>query len=205
MDAPFFASTRGQIVALLRRASRTVDELAAALDVTDNAVRAHLTTLERDGLVEQRGIRRGTSKPAAVYALTSDAERLFPKAYGAVLAELLTVLHERLSADDLADFLRSVGRRIAARQPTGAGDVDARLAHAVDVVSALGGLAESERSGETFVVRGYDCPFAAIATQHPEICSVVEALLTDLVGVTVHERCERGERPRCRFEGSVAK
>ena len=36
----FFASTRGRIVALLRRESRTVDELAQALDLTDNAVRA---------------------------------------------------------------------------------------------------------------------------------------------------------------------
>ena len=38
----FFSSTRGRIVALLRRTSRTVDELAQALDLTDNAVRAHL-------------------------------------------------------------------------------------------------------------------------------------------------------------------
>ena len=57
----FFTSTRGRIVTLLRRASRTVDELAAALDLTDNAVRAHLATLERDGIVQQRGARRGGS------------------------------------------------------------------------------------------------------------------------------------------------
>jgi predicted ArsR family transcriptional regulator len=45
----FFASTRGRIVTLLRRSSHTVEELAQALDLTDNAVRAHLATLERDG------------------------------------------------------------------------------------------------------------------------------------------------------------
>ena len=31
----FFASTRGQIITLLRRSSRTVDELALALDLSD--------------------------------------------------------------------------------------------------------------------------------------------------------------------------
>ena len=44
----FFASTRGQIITLLRRSSRTVDELAQALNLTHTAVRAHLAALERD-------------------------------------------------------------------------------------------------------------------------------------------------------------
>src|SRR5690348_15768357 len=46
-NSRFFASTRDKILTLLRRASRTVEELAQALDLTDNAVRAHLTVLER--------------------------------------------------------------------------------------------------------------------------------------------------------------
>jgi predicted ArsR family transcriptional regulator len=54
----FFASTRGQIVILLRREGRTVDELAQILNLTDNAIRAHLMTLERDGIIQQRGTRR---------------------------------------------------------------------------------------------------------------------------------------------------
>ena len=59
-------STRGQIIMLLRRSSRTVDELAQALELTDNAVRAHLAALERDGVVQLRGLRRGSGKPAYV-------------------------------------------------------------------------------------------------------------------------------------------
>ncbi|MFL5701844.1 MAG: helix-turn-helix transcriptional regulator, partial [Ktedonobacteraceae bacterium] len=90
----FFESTRGRIITLLRRSSRTVEELAQALDLTDNAVRAHLATLERDGLVRQQGTRRGTGKPAFVYELTPETEQLFPKAYGSVLRELLHVLKE---------------------------------------------------------------------------------------------------------------
>src|SRR5437660_5275336 len=88
----FFASTRGRIVMLLRRSSRTVDELALDLSLTDNAVRAHLATLERDGLVHQSGARRGGSKPASLYALSAEAEQLFPRAYASVLHHLLDVL-----------------------------------------------------------------------------------------------------------------
>ena len=69
-------STRGQILALLRVEARTVNELAAALKLTDNAVRAHLISLERDGLIQRQGSRRGTRKPHASYGLTADAENL---------------------------------------------------------------------------------------------------------------------------------
>ena len=92
-DQKFLESTRGRIVTLIRRASRTVEDLAGELDLTDNGVRAHLAVLERDGLVRQRGlVRRGGSgggKPAYVYELTPQAEDLFPKAYESVLRRLL--------------------------------------------------------------------------------------------------------------------
>ena len=61
MNGHFFASTRGRIVLIMRRGARTVDELATALHLTDNAVRAHIATLERDGLVEEQAVRRGVS------------------------------------------------------------------------------------------------------------------------------------------------
>jgi predicted ArsR family transcriptional regulator len=73
---------------LLRHGDRTVEELAQALGLTDNAVRAHLVTLERDRLVRQTGLRRGTSRPAYAYSLTPAAERLFPKACGTLLRML---------------------------------------------------------------------------------------------------------------------
>lgn len=80
LDERFFDSTRGRVVSLLRGKSGTVIELAEALGLTDNAVRAHLLSLERDGLVRQSGVQRGSRKPHFAYELTPEAERLFPKA-----------------------------------------------------------------------------------------------------------------------------
>ena len=73
-ETRFFASTRGQVITLLRHGERTVDDLALALELTDNAVRSHLTALERDGLVRQTGVRRGGGKPAYTYELTAAGE-----------------------------------------------------------------------------------------------------------------------------------
>ena len=198
-DKRFFASTRGRIVALLRRATRTVDDLAQALGLTDNAVRAHLATLERDGLVHQQGVRRGSGKPAYAYALTPDAERLFPKPYAAVLDQLLDALDQHMVPDEVEALLRRVGQELASRQSAAEGDVRTRLEAAAAVLTELGGLAELEAHDGTFVIRGYSCPLAAVVPGHPAVCRLAETLVTEIAGVPVTEHCDRREPVRCAF------
>ncbi len=202
-DEKFFESTRGQIVTLLRRSNRTVEDLARALDLTDNGVRAHLAVLERDGIVRQRGsVRRssGGGKPAYVYELTQEGEDLFPKAYEPTLRWLLDILSERLGPDESEALLRSVGRRLAEDHSTRADGAHARLETAVEVLNELGGLAELEERDGAVIIRGYSCPLASVTPEHPEVCRLAEALVAEVAGVPVHERCDRGERPRCCFE-----
>jgi predicted ArsR family transcriptional regulator len=195
----FFASTRGQIVTLLRRSGRTVDELAQALDLTDNAVRAHLATLERDGIVQERGMRRGSRKPSSVYDLAPAAEQLFPKAYDSVLQQLLDVLSEHVAADEVETLLREVGRRIAGRWRVPSGELRVRLGAAVEAFNELGGMAELEACNGHFCIRSYSCPLAAVVPGHPAVCRLGETLLTELVGVSVQAHCDYGEIPRCCF------
>ena len=77
-----FKSTRGKILDLLRTKERTVNELAAEVRLTDNAVRAHLANLERDRLVAQSGIKAGVRKPHITYALGPDADNCSRKHTG---------------------------------------------------------------------------------------------------------------------------
>jgi predicted ArsR family transcriptional regulator len=195
----FFASTRGQIVTLLRRSSRTVDELAQELNLTHTAVRAHLASLERDGLVMQSSERRGSGKPSSVYDLTEASEYLFPKSYGLYLDQLLDILGERKPADEVGTLLREVGRRIAEQRTIPPGDLPVRLDEAAQVLNELGGLMERETEGETLCIRGYRCPFAAVVQEHPEVCDLAESLVTELVGVPIQEQCGRTGPEPCRF------
>ncbi len=145
-DRKFFASTRGRIVTLLRRTGRTVEEFAQALGLTDNGVRAHLATLERDGIVRQRGSvrREGGGKPAYVYELTPEAEDLFPKAYEPVLLLLLDVLSEQLDPGKSEELLRAAGRHLATGTTASSDGLPERLHAAADALNELGGLAELE-------------------------------------------------------------
>ena len=206
-EGKFFESTRGRIVTLLRRSGRTVEELARAVALTDNGVRGHLAVLERDGIVRRRGsVRRGSGggKPAYVYELTSEAEDLFPKAYEPALGGLLDVLAERLGLEESGALLRSVGRRLAEGRTVPTDGTRARLEAAAGVLNELGGLAELEEQDGTLVIRGYSCPLSAVTPNHPEVCHMAEALVAEVAGVQVYERCDRSKRPRCCFEVAPA-
>ena len=143
VDARFFESTRGRIVSLLREGSGTVNELAEKLELTDNAVRAHLLTLERDGLIRQSGLQKGPRKPHFSYELTPEAEKLFPKAYDALLNQLITALKGRLPPAALEGVLREVGRSLAANHfsDVSSQDLEARMERVLGVLKALGGAA----------------------------------------------------------------
>jgi predicted ArsR family transcriptional regulator len=201
MDKRFFESTRGQIVTILRSAPSTVDELAERLNLTDNAVRAHLATLERDGVVRQTGLRRGPRKPHFTYALTEDADKLFPKAYDALLNQLIAVLKTRLQPAEIEEVLREVGRAVAADVAPGKdGSLDSRVQTALKVLEAIGGAAEAEKHGSKIVIRSNGCPLAAAVNVHPEVCRLAETLISEVVKAPVVEKCDREGRPKCRFE-----
>ena len=102
--------TSGQIIERLRRNAMTIDELAAEIGVTRTAIRAHLATLQQDGVVEQRGTQKGVSKPARTYGVTTEAELLLSQAYVPILTQLLHVLANRMPSQEFDVIIREVGR-----------------------------------------------------------------------------------------------
>ena len=205
----FFESTRGKIVTLLRRSGMTADEVAQALGLTDNAVRAHLTTLERDGLVRPNGVRHEgrVGKPATIYQLSPEVEPVFSKAYLPFLTVLVGALGERLGTPELANLFREVGRRLAASAGQPAGDLKHRVRVASDLLNRLGGLTTVEElaGGTGYVIRGSGCPLGIAVAERPEVCQVVGGLIQEVTGAKVQSCCARGERPSCCFEAKVAK
>jgi predicted ArsR family transcriptional regulator len=194
--------TRGQVLALLRRATMTVDELASAIGVTDNAVRLHLTALERDGLVRVLGVRRegNVGKPATLYGVTAEAQAAFSKAYEPVLTTLLVSLAGRLNGRELIDLLRDVGRQLASSAVSNKESLDERVQAAAGLLESLGADIEVESApGGAFVVRGFACPLSRSVEQCPPLCSAVEELVAGVTRAKVQERCDRTGLPRCSF------
>lgn len=198
----FFETSRGRIVGLLRGEPMTIDELASKLQITSNAVRAQIAPMERDGLVE-RVASRGTTRPAHVYGLTLDAQKLLSRAYIPFLTQLVRVFTNALPAADVERFMREAGRALAeelAVVPDPAETVQSRVERASELLNRELGAITRVEDGDRYRIRGAGCPLAAITGKHPAVCLAIEGLVTQAVGVRAHECCDRDGPPRCCFE-----
>jgi predicted ArsR family transcriptional regulator len=196
------SQTTAGTLALLCRGRRTVAELAAHLGVSDNAVRAQLQRLLRDGLVRRAGARRGVRRPHAEYEITPRARALFPKAYEPVLRTLVDVIGEHLPQRAARNLLFQAGRRLVAAHlvKPSVGSARRRIALSLSKLNGSGlGIELVEGPGKT-TVRSCSCPLSSLVTGHPELCDVLARVLADALGVEVRQRCERGDAPRCCFE-----
>jgi len=184
-----------------------VDDLAARLGLTDNAVRFHLTTLQGAGTVRKEGVLKkgGAGKPAHLYTLTADAEESFSRAYAPVLAACVAELREIMSTTQLVAFLKRAGKRLVKGLPRSSGSLSQRVNGASDFLNALGGVTAVEKSGNTFHIIGRACPLARAVEADHCVCAAVTALVAEVVDADVAERCDRSGRPRCHFEVSSRK
>jgi DeoR family suf operon transcriptional repressor len=197
----FFETTRGQIVRLLCSGARTVTELAEQLRLSENAVRSHLASLGREGLVHLSGKQPGTRKPHFSYELTPKAHDLFRKGYEPVLLELLEVLSHRESPESINDLALQAGRRIVQtylpklqRQKPAA-----RLKTIVTKATEAGLPLSLIQENGHLLIRGCSCPLTSVINRRPELCDVIARLLSETLEQPVEQQCDHQGAPRCEF------
>jgi len=196
-------TSRGRIVTLLQRGGLTVDDIASQLGLTANAVRAQITAMERDGVVQRVGRRPGTTRPFHVFELTPEVEQLLSQAYIPLLMQLVQAFSNALPAPQVDALMRDAGKGLADALPIAkrsSGGLEARVTAASELLNReLGAVTHVESNGG-FVIRGAGCPLAALTGKHPAVCLAIESLLREVLDAEVSECCDREARPRCCFE-----
>jgi predicted ArsR family transcriptional regulator len=190
----------GKVLSELRHGSRTVEELAKALRVTGNAVRNQLRKLLAENLVSRTGARPGTSKPSTLYAITVQGQIQFSTLYLPVLTQFLRVAEGKCSGTQLESFMTKTGKSLANRYPRPTGALKHRAHAAARLLKSFGGIAEVRTRDGTLVIRSLSCPLAALTSEHPAACNVLEGLLAEYIGACVRSCCSLTEEPRCCFE-----
>jgi DeoR family transcriptional regulator, suf operon transcriptional repressor len=207
LHSQFFQTSRGRIVNALRHDMMTADELARKLGQTKPAIRAQLRSMERDGVIETAGRRPGTTRPFAVYRLTTQVEQLLSRAYTPFLMRLVAVFAARHTPEELEMIMRDTGRGLAEDFAvyTGNGDsLGERLAAASQLLNQeLGAVTGVEEDAHGAAIKGTACPLSALTGKHPSACLAIESLLAEYLGVSVKECCDRQQRPRCCFRVST--
>jgi predicted ArsR family transcriptional regulator len=194
------AGARDRIVTHLIKHQSTIESLATRLGVTKNAIRAQIALLQREGIVEIQGEVKGTRRPAAVYGIRPGADIHFSRAYPVILSHLTHVLAQKLSNTEFRTVMRELGQRLAISVPRSSGDPRERITGALKFLKMLGSVAEVTEERGKIIISSYGCPIAEAVTADERSCIAMEALLQDLTGLPVTERCDHGEHPSCRFE-----
>src|SRR5262245_1651398 len=93
----------------------TIDQMAASLNITRNAVREHVNVLERERFISPNAFTVTGGRPGRVYALTNRGLGLFPKHYELMARMLLESLVAKLGGHGAEEELADLGARIAAQ------------------------------------------------------------------------------------------
>jgi predicted ArsR family transcriptional regulator len=201
----FFQTTRGRIIAELRRRSfATAQELAEHFVISTNAVRQHLTALVEEGLVSEQAARRGPTKPTLEYALTPDADALFPQHYDRLLNAVLREVREQFGDSGVTSVFAGIASRVV--QKHGAAltsqSVEQRVENVATILRQRGVEVNVEREGDrTIVLSEHNCPYAQSVAEHPEVCTVVHQLLETAAPGNVVKTSSIADGARaCRFE-----
>jgi predicted ArsR family transcriptional regulator len=201
-SAASLPASRHAVLDLVRRGERTVNTLAARLRISDNAVRVHLTALERDGLLRRTGsVRSGTAgQPAIEYDLTPAGEQALSAAYPAALAALVEAAGARMDLRARRALFLDAGKRLASTMKTSdAGTLQERAEACASLIDSLGGSATVSTSRGQAIVQGAGCPLASAVRGEPATCYLIEGMLKAHAGVNAEQQCDHGERPSCRF------
>jgi predicted ArsR family transcriptional regulator len=193
------ATTRDRILqTLLRQPRRTINELAAAVGLNPISVRHHITNLLVEGLVSSQEERHGVGRPRLVYVLTEAGMEKFPTRYLRLTSRLLAQMKESMPGPLVSELFSQVANDLAEEyegQLRGM-SMEARLDFLQATLAREGFTVEWEKKGDAYQIHEISCPYYQIGVNHPEVCSVDQALISKMLALPA-------EKVQCILSGSA--
>lgn len=181
--------TRRIILDLLKRHGKaTLDQLASEVGVVPMTIRAHLSILERDGLVCYEEERGRVGRPRFVYSLTQEAQDQFPKTYDSLCNRILdavTSVHCPVSDRQIVDLLAEAWAKERSDRVAGK-DLEERVKTVVAIRTEEGAMASFSTTADGYLIDQHHCPASCVARRHPGIvCAAEMSYLERLLGVPI--------------------
>lgn len=195
--------TRQQIINHLQ-ANRlaTPFELSRTLQVTDANIRHHLKIMLTEGLVEVVGQEpvRGKGRPRYIYSLTPAAQE---DNISILASALFATTMDGKSPAEQEEILSMVATKILGEKDEAPSGLRQKLDRAIRELNHFHYQSRWEASAEGPRVILAVCPYADILPDHPELCRLDQALLSELLDQPVEQtaKLERGPQgvPNCIF------
>jgi len=198
-------SRQEQILALLlgTKTGLSIDVMAGKLEISRNAVKQHLTVLEKDLLIQAGKFNLTKGRPSRSYVLTDLGVNKFTKQYSWFCNLLISELKEEMGGEALAQFMSRLGSKIAGS--LAAQFKDQNAAEKVQTLSAilhnLGYQATIEKHDGAMTINAVNCVFHDLAQEHTELCEFDRSLIRTLLDNPVEQiECMAKQGCACRFK-----
>jgi predicted ArsR family transcriptional regulator len=197
-----------QLLKLLRgnKPGLSVDELSKGLEITRNAVRQHLASLEAAGLVEA-GITRpsGGGRPQQLYILTELGKEMSPRQYSWLAQLVVASVQREEGAENMGKRMSEIGANVAHQirsQYPGLVTHKEKVEKLAEIMDQLGYNARNATlPGGQAVIEADNCVFYTMAKKDSEICHLDMGLMETFTDSTVeHDECMARGGNVCRFK-----
>jgi predicted ArsR family transcriptional regulator len=187
---------------LKMRGSCSTSEMAEAMGITQMAIRRHIQSLEKDGIIQSTLVRQAMGRPSYRYSLTETADNLFPKNYSQLALDLLGQLANQEGGDDIIVRIFEGRRdRLESRYQSRMNNLspEQKISVLTEIQNESGYMAECFPDEETpgaYTLYEYNCPVAQVAKQYRQACHCERELFEKLLDAEV-------ERTECLAEGHI--
>jgi predicted ArsR family transcriptional regulator len=184
--------TRQHILEILKETQQaTVDEIVEHLrerrgdKITAVTVRHHLNELQKRNLITAPRLRHRDSpgRPKHVYALTDEANELFPNNYKRLAQGLLQQLENHLPPEGVNVIVEGLADSIAGEINVHGMPWEERLDMAVNHLNEHGYNASWEVKDSGYILHTRNCPYHEVAQGTESLCHMDMRLIASLLGV----------------------
>jgi DeoR family suf operon transcriptional repressor len=172
------SATRDEIINYLQKhGSSGVADLATATGVTPVSIRHHLSALQAEGQITSVESHSGVGRPKLLYSLTEAASERFPGKY----------VH-------LTDMAAGHKHKFEGKT------LEEKVELLISVLGEEGFMAAWNKVGDAYHLTEYNCPYFAIGQRHPEVCTIDQTLISNMLDSTVEKTtCILNGDQRCVF------
>jgi len=185
LTAPFFGGTRKSImINLLSKDTNSVD-LAKKIGINESAIRRHLETLEKEGLVYSAFERHKRGRPKKIFSVTAYGKTFFPRKSKTFISLLVQNIIQRYGEKEMETLMSLVARDfvdlLITKEITG--DLTNRLEHLVQLLNDYGFFASLSKRGNKYIIEYHNCIFGDIAPQFGMyLCKIDENVVKKIAG-----------------------
>jgi predicted ArsR family transcriptional regulator len=197
-----------QLLKLLRgrKSGLSVDELSKGLEITRNAVRQHLASLEAAGLVAAGSMRpSGGGRPQQLYILTELGKEMSPRQYSWLAQLVVASVRREQGMENMSTRMNEIGANVAQQirsQYPALTTHKEKVDKLAEVMDQLGYNARNATlPGGEAVIEADNCVFHTMAKKDLEICHLDRGLMETFTDSKVEQNeCMARGGNVCRFK-----